>query len=41
MPKDWKAKYFKVFGSIKTKAPEQDSQNQLWSPMPEGGVPYF
>ena len=30
---------FKVFGSNKTKEPKQDSQNQLRSPMPEGGEP--
>ena len=32
-----KAKYFTIFGSIKTKGPKQDSQNQLRSPMTEGG----
>jgi len=27
------------FGSNETKGPKQYSQNQLWSPMPEGGEP--
>jgi hypothetical protein len=31
----------KVFGSKKTKGPKQDSQNRLWSPMPEGGEHQF
>ena len=26
---------------MKTKGPTQDSQNRLWSPMPEGGVHTF
>jgi hypothetical protein len=29
----------KSFGKKKSKVPKQDSQNQLWSPMPEGGEP--
>jgi hypothetical protein len=29
----------KVFGSNKTTGPKQDNQNQLRSPMPEGGEP--
>jgi hypothetical protein len=36
-PKDWKAKYLKVFGSNKTKGPKEDNQNQLRSAMPKGG----
>jgi hypothetical protein len=28
-----------VFGSNKAKGPKQDNQNQLRSPMPEGGEP--
>jgi hypothetical protein len=39
--KDWKVKKFKVFGTIKAKGPKQDSQNKLWSPLPEGGEPVF
>jgi hypothetical protein len=31
----------KVFWNKKAKGPKQDSQNQLWSPMPEGGVVFF
>jgi len=32
-----KAKQFKVLEAIKPKEPKQDSQNQLRSPLPEGG----
>jgi hypothetical protein len=28
-----------VFGSNKARGPKQDSQNWLWSPIPEGGEP--
>ena len=34
-----KTNNLKVFGSNKTKGHKQDSQNRLWSPMPEGGEP--
>jgi hypothetical protein len=37
--KDWKAKEYKVLGAIKQKVPIQARQNQLRSPMPEGGEP--
>jgi hypothetical protein len=30
---------FKVLGSMKTKGPKQDSQNQVRSPMSAGGEP--
>jgi len=29
----------KNFGSNKAKGPKHDSQNRIWSPMPEGGEP--
>jgi hypothetical protein len=32
---------FQIFGSKKTKGPKLNSQNQLRSPMPEGGLPLF
>jgi hypothetical protein len=34
-----KTNNFKVFESMKTKGPQQDSQNRLKSPMGEGGRP--
>jgi hypothetical protein len=40
MSKDWKAKLFKSFGSMKTKGPKQDSPTRLRSPMSDGGEPY-
>jgi hypothetical protein len=40
-PKYREPNNLKVFGSKKTKGPKQDSQNRLWSPMPEGGEHQF
>jgi hypothetical protein len=40
-PKYREPNNLKVFGSKKTKGPIQDSQNRLWSPMPEGGEHQF
>jgi hypothetical protein len=37
--KDWKAKKKFIFGTNKNKGPKPDSQNQLRSPMSEGGEP--
>ena len=35
-PQFEKPNFFKVFGSIQTKSPKQDSRNQLRSSMPGG-----